>query len=75
MPADVYGLVGKGYIKEGYDADLVLFDKANLCDKATYTNPFIPNEGIHMVMMNGKTAVVNNELTGVMEGRKILRSK
>lgn len=74
MPADVYGLVGKGYIKEGYDADLVLFDKEKICDKATYTDPFIPNEGIHMVMINGKAAVINNELTGVMEGRKILRS-
>ncbi len=74
MPADVYGLVGKGYIKEGYDADLVLFDKAKICDKATYTDPFIPNEGIHMVIINGKAAVINNELTGVMEGRKILRS-
>lgn len=75
MAADRYGLKGKGYIKEGYDADLVLFDKNTICDKATYTNPFIPNEGIQMVFVGGEAAVVDNELTGVMQGRKILRSK
>lgn len=73
MPADIYGLTGKGYIREGYDADLVLFDKERISDKATYTNPFIPNEGIHMVFVNGKAAVVDNVLTGVMEGKKLLR--
>jgi len=74
MPADIYGLGKKGYIKEGYDADLVLFDKAKIADKANYTDPFIPNEGIHMVLINGKAAVVNNQMTGVLEGKKILRS-
>lgn len=74
MPADVYGLNGKGYIKEGFDADLVLFDKDRICDKATFTDPFIPNEGIHMVFVNGKAAVVDNEPAGVMEGKKLLRS-
>lgn len=73
MPADIYGLTGKGYVKEGYDADLVLFHKEKLCHKATYADPFVPNEGIHMVIVNGKAAVVDNELTGVMEGKKILR--
>ncbi len=75
MPADIYQLKGKGYIKEGYDADLVLFNKTKLCDKGTYTDPFIPNEGIHMVFVNGKAAVVDNELTGVMEGKKLLRKQ
>lgn len=75
MPADVYGLEGKGYIKEGYDADLVLFDKERIREKATYADPFIPNEGIRMVIVNGKAAVVDNLLTGVMEGKKILRKK
>jgi len=72
MTADEYGLKGKGYIKEGYDADLVLFNKDTIGPTATYTDPYLPNEGIHMVFMNGKAVVVDNELTGVMEGKKIL---
>ncbi len=75
MPADEYGLTGKGYIKEGYDADLVLFNKDTINATATYTDPYLPNAGIHMVFVGGKAAVVDNELTGVMEGKKILHGK
>jgi len=75
MPADEYSLTGKGYIKEGYDADLVLFNKDTIGATATYTDPYLPNEGIHMVFSNGKAVVVDNELTGVMEGKKILLGK
>ncbi len=75
LPADVYGLKGKGYIREGCDADLVLFNRETIIDKATYAEPMIPNEGIRMVFVNGKAAVAGNELTGVMEGKKILRTE
>lgn len=74
MTADEYGLKGKGYIKEGFDADMVLFNKDEIGATATFADPFLPNTGIHMVFVNGKAAVVDNELTGVMEGKKILRT-
>ncbi len=74
MPADIYGLTGKGYIREGYDADLVLFDKDTIIDRATYIDTAIPNEGIRMVFVNGKAAVVDNQMTGVLEGRRIPRN-
>ena len=73
MPADIYGLAGKGYIREGCDADLVLFDRERIIDRATYTQTDIPNEGIRMVLVNGKAAVLNNEMTGVLEGRRLPR--
>ena len=75
MPADLYGLEGKGHIAVGCDADFVLLDLDKLAEKATYANPFIPNEGIHMVFVNGRAAVVDNELTGVMDGKVILRKQ
>ena len=65
----------KTVAKEGYDADLVLFNKDTINATATYTDPYLPNEGIHMVFVGGKAAVVDNELTGVMEGKKILYGK
>ena len=75
MPTDEYSLTGKGYIKEGYDADLVLFNKDTIGTNATYTDPYLPNKGIHMVFSNGKAVVVDNELTGVMEGKKFFLGK
>lgn len=74
MPADEYGLKDKGYIKEGFDADMVLFNKDEIGATATYAEPTLPNKGIHMVFTAGKAAVVDNELTGVLEGKKILRT-
>lgn len=69
LPADRYHLRGKGYIREGYDADLVLFDWARLKDRATYTEPFLPNEGIEMVFVGGQAAVVHNQPTGICNGK------
>ncbi len=69
LPADRYELKNKGYIKEGYDADLVLFDWDRIIDRATYQDPFLPNEGIEMVFVSGEAAVVNNRSTGVFNGK------
>ena len=72
MPASVFSLAGKGLIKEGYDADLVLFDYENLTDCATYSNPTELAEGITCVFVNGKIVYENGKLTGEKPG-KLLR--
>jgi len=51
-----FGLVGRGLVREGYFADLVLFDPATVRDRATYENPKQEPEGIAMVIVNGKVA-------------------
>ena len=73
LPADLFRLSGKGYIKEGYDADLTLFNKDTIQDHATYTNPFLPNEGIKAVFVLGQAAVVDNAPTGVYNGTLLTR--
>ena len=72
MPAQRYRLKGKGCIREGYDADLVLFDYETILDHADYVNPFQLNEGIHQVYVGGKLNVQDNEPVGNWNG-KILR--
>jgi len=66
--ADLYRLQGKGYIRAGYDADLVLFDFDRIIDHADFQDPFKPNEGIHRVYMAGQLVLQDNEPTGVYVG-------
>lgn len=74
LTADRYGLKTKGYIREGYDADLVLFDFECIIDHATYAEPFLPNEGIEMVFVGGQAAVVKNQPTDVYNGKVYKRT-
>ena len=69
--ADRYGLKNKGYVKEGYDADLVIFDEKTIIDGATYMDQTIPNKGIKYVFVSGGIAVKDNEYTGLMNGKFI----
>ena len=69
MPADRYHLEGKGYIREGYDADLVLFDYDTIIDQADFLHPLLPNIGIHQVYMDGALVLEDNEPTGVWKGK------
>ena len=75
MTADRYHIKNKGYIRVGYDADLVLFDDAHIIDHADYTDPFKPNEGIEMVFVGGQAAVANDRLTGVRNGKIVRYAK
>ena len=69
MPAQRYRLQGKGEIKVGFDADLVLFDFDTIIDHADYVNPFQLNEGIYQVYVGGKLNVQDNEPMGSWNGR------
>lgn len=72
LPAQRMRLKKKGLIKEGLDADLVVFDPETICDTADYIeNNYGENQGIHYVIVNGKVALQNNEYTGAASGRVI----
>lgn len=47
----------KGRLQVGADADITVFDPASVEDKATYTDPFQPSEGITHVLVNGTFVV------------------
>ncbi|WP_353096870.1 D-aminoacylase [Tissierella praeacuta] len=72
MPAEFAGFKTKGIIKVGYDADLVILDYENLKDHADFTNPGTPNQGVKYVLVNGRIAVKNDQITGICAG-KIIR--
>ncbi len=54
FPADRFQIERRGEIKEGYEADLVIFDYDTISDKATYFNPRAFPEGIKYVILKGK---------------------
>ena len=57
LPADFIGLSTKGHIKEGYDADIVIFDRDKIGTDATFSNPITPPKGIAYVFVGGKLVV------------------
>lgn len=71
--ADRYALTHKGYVKEGYDADLVVFDWDHIADTADFINCFGENRGIDYVVVNGVIAVAHNQCSGHLSGKLLRR--
>ncbi|MCI8511620.1 MAG: D-aminoacylase [Lachnospiraceae bacterium] len=69
LPAEAYGLKGKGRIAPGMDADFVLFDEQSLCPGADYQVPDGLTRGIHSVWVGGEKAYENGKLTGTYKGK------
>jgi N-acyl-D-amino-acid deacylase len=73
LPASIIGLSDRGQVREGFKADLVLFDFEKLQDHATVLDPSKPSEGVEYVIANGKLAVDAGKPTGALEGRILRR--
>jgi dihydroorotase/N-acyl-D-amino-acid deacylase len=71
LPAQRERLVGRGLIKEGFFADITIFDPDNIIDKATYTEPAQLPEGMKYVLVNGQVAFENGKATGAMAGKPL----
>ena len=54
LPATIFGLHGRGAIKTGFFADLVLFDPELLNSDATFEKPHTISDGVLRVWVNGK---------------------
>jgi N-acyl-D-amino-acid deacylase len=75
MPAKKFGIANRGLVKEGYYADLVLFDPDTVIDQATYENSRIGPKGMPHVIVNGVFAVRDGEHAGSRSGRAIRRGQ
>lgn len=71
LPAQNLGLHGRGLLKPGYFADVVVFDPAAIADKATYDNPKQYAVGVSDVIVNGGLALKDGEPTGAGTGRVV----
>ena len=69
LPADNLKLKNRGRLQLGNYADVVVFDPAQVRDKATFTEPHQYAEGMLHVFVNGAAVLENGEHTGAMPGR------
>ncbi|MBW4037858.1 MAG: D-aminoacylase [Acidobacteria bacterium] len=75
MPAQRFGLEGRGLIREGYSADLTLFDPEQIIDIATYADPVQPAQGIEAVWVNGILSYTARGATSKRAGRFVSRGR
>lgn len=71
MPAQKLGLDRRGLLKEGYFADITIFNPKRVIDRATYSEPHQYSEGIEYVVVNGVLTVNGGRHTGATKGRVI----
>ncbi|NLB83883.1 MAG: amidohydrolase family protein, partial [Synergistaceae bacterium] len=70
-PASIFKMKNRGLIKEGYAADLVIFDPEKVIDRATYENPKQFATGIPHVIVGGKTAIEEGSVRHGKSGRVV----
>jgi N-acyl-D-amino-acid deacylase len=73
LSARRFGLTGRGFVREGFAADLVLFDPATVRDVATFADPKQPAAGISAVWVNGVLSSRDQVATGARGGQFISR--
>ena len=71
LTADIFKLDRRGYLKNGYFADVLVFDPAHYVPKADYLHPAVLSEGVQELFVNGVAAVDNGKPTGATAGRPL----
>lgn len=68
LPATILNLPDRGFIREGYKADIVVIDPKTIRDRATYLQPHQYASGVDFVWVNGEKAVAFNQPTKSLAG-------
>ncbi len=71
LPSENLGVADRGRLREGYFADLAIFDPHTIADHATYEQPHQYATGMVHVFVNGEQVLRDGEHTGALPGRAI----
>ena len=74
LPAQTFGLAERGEVREGYWADLVVFDPDAIADTGTYEDPRQYPLGISHVLVNGQLVVEDAKPKHVPAGQVLARA-
>jgi N-acyl-D-amino-acid deacylase len=69
FPAQKFGLWKKGLVREGMDADLVIFDPSTIAERASFQDPHQYPTGLPYVILNGQVVVDQARYTGQLAGQ------
>src|SRR5579871_1851723 len=75
LPIANLGIAKRGVLREGYFADVVVFDPATIQDHATFEKPLQYATGVSEVFVNGVQVIKSGEHTGANPGRVVLRAR
>jgi N-acyl-D-amino-acid deacylase len=73
LPAEKLKLGQRGLLKEGYYADVVVFNPDTVIDKADFINPYQKPAGIDEVLVNGKLVIHAGQHTQALPGEVLTR--
>ena len=71
LPAQRFRIDKRGLLREGYAADVLIFDEKTVTDKATYEHPHAYSFGFQWVIVNGNLTVENGQHNGNRAGQII----
>jgi N-acyl-D-amino-acid deacylase len=71
LPAQKFQLKDRGLLKEGYAADIVIFDENKVTDMATFDKPHAYSKGFYYVIVNGLLTVENEKHLGTRAGKPL----
>jgi N-acyl-D-amino-acid deacylase len=71
LPAQKFGLNDRGLLKEGYAADILIFDDKEVQDLSTYDKPHAYSKGFKYVIVNGEVVVEDEKHTGTRSGKAL----
>ena len=74
LPAEVMNWDDRGWLKEGYKADIVILDLKNIKIKTAISNPHQYSEGVKYLLINGKVVLFEGKWNGNLPG-KVLKLK
>jgi N-acyl-D-amino-acid deacylase len=73
LPALKFKLNNRGLLREGYAADIVVFDEKTVADKSTFEQPHQYSTGFRYVLVNGSVTVSEGKHTGSRNGAILMR--
>jgi N-acyl-D-aspartate/D-glutamate deacylase len=74
FPAQKLGLIDRGLLKQGYMADVVVFDPDTIIDRADFQAPHQYPLGIEHVWVNGRLTATRGGHTGALAGQALKRN-